>query len=92
MESMVNWAAFTPGQTKRVTLTGGLGIDVICGLDGMWRLQIWREGTSSSDKEWETVLKAWPGEPPSPGAVRRFVHKGRQYMQGEWTTDGGDGE
>lgn len=84
---MAGWAAFRPGDVKRAKLAGGLGIDVIWGIDGMWRLQIWREGVQPSFKEWETVLKAWPEPLPAPAAeipYKRFAHDKRQYMRGEW--------
>jgi hypothetical protein len=85
---LVGWAAWKPGDVKRAMLSGGLGIDVICGIDGMWRLQIWRQGVQPSLKEWETVLKAWP-EPAPAVEYKRFDHNGKQYMRGEWkVTDG----
>ncbi len=80
---LAGWASFKPGDVRRAVLSGGLGIDVICGIDGMWRLQIWREGTQPSLKEWETVLKSWP-EPLPEVAYKRFTHNNRQYLRGEW--------
>jgi hypothetical protein len=80
---LAGWAAFKPGDVKRAKLSGGLGIDVICGIDGMWRLQIWREGAQPSLKEWETVLKSWP-EPLPEVTYKRFTHNNRQYLRGEW--------
>ncbi len=83
LADMAGWAALQPGTVKRAKLTGGLGIDIIWGIDGMWRLQIWREGSEPSLKEWETVLKSWP-EPAPEVAYKRFAHPKRSYMQGEW--------
>ena len=80
---LAGWAAFKPGDVQRAKLSGGLGIDVIYGIDGMWRLQIWREKIEPSLKEWETVLKAWP-EPVPEITYKRFTHNNRQYMRGEW--------
>lgn len=81
---LAGWASYQRGEVKRAVLSGGLGIDVICGVDGMWRLQIWRERVEPSLKEWQIVLKSWPtplGEIP----CKRFVHKDRQYLRGEWS-------
>jgi hypothetical protein len=83
MVDLNGWAAFKPGDVKRAMLSGGLGIDVICGIDGMWRLQIWREGSQPSLKEWETVMKSWPEALPEV-PYKRFTHNNRQYMRGEW--------
>jgi len=80
---LAGWASFKPGDVRRAMFSGGLGIDVICGIDGMWRLQIWRKGAQPSLKEWETVLKAWPTPLPEV-SNKRFEHNGRQYMRGEW--------
>ena len=80
---LAGWAAFKPGDVKRAKLSGGMGLDVICGIDGMWRLQIWREGAQPSLKEWETVLKSWP-EPLPEVPYKRFTHNNRQYLRGEW--------
>jgi hypothetical protein len=80
---LAGWASYQRGEAKRLVLSGGLGIDVICGLDGMWRLQIWREDSPPSLKEWETVLKSWPTELENV-QYTRFIHKDRQYMRGEW--------
>lgn len=80
---LVGWATFKPGDVRRAKLTGGLGIDVICGIDGMWRLQIWREGAQPSLREWETMLKSWP-EPLPEVTYKRFANNQRQYMRGEW--------
>jgi len=80
---LAGWASFKPGDVRRAKLSGGLGIDVICGIDGTWRLQIWREGIEPSAKEWETVLKSWPSrlsEVPN----KRFTHDQRKYIRGEW--------
>jgi hypothetical protein len=80
---LAGWASYQRGKARRAVLSGGLGIDVICGLDGMWRLQIWREDSPPSLKEWETVLKSWPTELENI-QYTRFIHKDRQYMRGEW--------
>ena len=80
---LVGWAAWKPGDVKRAKLSRGLGIDVICGIDGMWRLQIWREGDQPSPQEWKTVLKSWP-EPLPEFEYKRFTHNNRQYLRGEW--------
>lgn len=83
---LAGWAAYQRGAVKRAVLSGGLGIDVICGVDGMWRLQIWREGMPASLKEWETVVKSWP-TPLENLDYRRFTHNDRQYMRGEWKVE-----
>ena len=83
LTDLVGWAAWKPGDVKRAKLSGGMGIDVICGIDGMWRLQIWREGVQPSLIEWETTLKSWP-EPLPAVEYKRFTHNNRQYLRGEW--------
>jgi hypothetical protein len=80
---LAGWASFKPGDVRRAKLSGGLGIDVICGIDGMWRLQIWREGIEPSIKEWQTVLKSWPST-LSEVPYKRFTHDQRKYIRGEW--------
>jgi len=80
---LAGWASFKPGDVRRAVLSGGLGIDVIEGIDGMWRLQIWREGIEPSLKEWETVLKSWPTQLPEV-PYKRFTHNQRKYIRGEW--------
>jgi hypothetical protein len=80
---LAGWASFKPGDVRRAVLSGGLGIDVICGIDGMWRLQIWRQGSEPSAREWETVLKSWPTPLPEV-TYKRFANNQRQYMRGEW--------
>jgi len=80
---LAGWASFKPGDVRRAKLSGGLGIDVICGIDGTWRLQIWREGIEPSLKEWETVLKSWPTHLPDV-PNKRFTHDQRKYVRGEW--------
>lgn len=74
------------GQVQRMELSGGLGIDLIHGIDGKLRLQIWRMGKYPAAKEWETVLAAWP-EAPKGLVYRQFTHWGRWYLWGEWTDE-----
>lgn len=83
---LAGWASYQRGEVKRAVLSGGLGIDVICGVDGMWRLQIWRERVEPSLKEWQIVLKSWP-TPLENLDYRRFTHNDRQYMRGEWKVE-----
>ena len=80
---LAGWASFRPGDIRRAVLSGGLGIDVMCGIDGMWRLQIWREGVEPSLKEWQTVLKSWPSRIPEV-TYKHFNHNNRWYLRGEW--------
>jgi len=83
LADLAGWAAWKPGDVRRAMLSGGLGIDVICGIDGTWRLQIWREKLEPSLQEWKTVLKSWP-KPLPEITYKRFTYNNRQYMRGEW--------
>jgi hypothetical protein len=73
-----NW-----GQVQRMTLSGGLGIDLMCGIDGKRRLQIWRVGVYPAAKEWEIVVGCCPGAPKKM-EYEQFMSKGRGYLRGEW--------
>ena len=71
-----------PGAVARLTLGGGMNIDMVF-WDGMFRLQVSRDGKSPSDTEWKTTLKnlayALEGEPDE-----RFEVKGRCYLRSAW--------
>lgn len=88
MVEMVRRSEQSWGQVQRMKLSGGLGIDVICGI-GKRRLQIWRVGKYPSKKEWETVLAAWVGastrsQAPKVVEFKQFTNQGRWYLRGEW--------
>lgn len=77
-------AQAAPGQPQRASLPGGMGLDLIAGLDGMFRLQIWRAGAKPpSDIEWRTTLAHLPLALPyqNPDA---FTSKGRRYLRTAW--------
>jgi hypothetical protein len=74
------------GEAQRVTLHGGLGLDVL--LDGeTWRVQVWREGAEPSVEDWNQVVVCWTGESAQGVAVvgRRLKVGRRGYLGGEWT-------
>ena len=80
LAEMFNRSYKRQGHPERVILRGRLGVDVIHGLDGVLRMQIWRKGMSPSDKEWETVLKHLPFE-AGVTEPERFEHKGAFYLR-----------
>lgn len=78
---MIHQATKTAGLAVRRSLGGGLRIDVIID-EGQARVQISRALVYPSDREWETVLRAWPYQVPQV-QPRRFSYLGRYYMAAE---------
>lgn len=76
-------ASSVPGVPQRASLPGGMNIDLIMGIDGMFRLQIWRKGQSPSLVEWRTTLANLPyqlsGDPQE-----QFPAKGNHYLRSAW--------
>jgi hypothetical protein len=84
LESMLQTANANPGQVQRKVLGSGLGIDLIIALDGMLRLQLWRDKDKSpSDTEWHTTLKYFPIT-LTDRDPERFTAKGRGYLRAAW--------
>ena len=85
LRGMLSKAQETPGEPVRRVLGHGMGVDLIIGLDGMTRVQIWRERVYPSDIEWKTTLKNWPY---AVEAVKpeKFNHMGKFYLRAGWTT------
>jgi len=84
LESMLNAANTHPGQVQRKSLASGLSIDLIAGLDGMLRIQLYREkGVYPSSTEWATTMKYFPIhlEERTP---ERFIAKGCGYLRAAW--------
>jgi len=84
-------AMAAPGQVQRVTLPGGMGVNMIVGLDGKTRLQIWREGKYPSEIEWKTTLRHMPYLVEAE-IKKRSMHQGKYYFQSEWETPVGETE
>lgn len=71
------------GKPQRIeNLGGGLGIDLIVGLDGAVRMQIYRNRTEPGQNEWNTVIKYFPF-PVLVEKMTRFSVKGKFYIQAE---------
>lgn len=85
LEQLLRAAMAATGQVQRVTLPGGMGVDMIVGLDGKTRLQIWREGKYPSEIEWRTTLRHWPYQVEAE-IKKRFTHQEKYYFQSEWET------
>jgi hypothetical protein len=87
MRTLAGRAELERGQVQRMELSGGLGIDMMCGIDGKRRLQIWREGVSPAAREWGIVVGVCPGAPKRV-EYTQFTSKGRWYLRGEWKETG----
>jgi hypothetical protein len=83
MKGVTGRAQANPGKVQRARLSGGLGIDVIYGIDGECRMQIWREGKEPAMKEWWIVLAAWEGA-PADVKPEKFSHLGKGFLRGGW--------
>jgi hypothetical protein len=84
LESMLSAAQSHPGQVQRKSLASGLSIDLIAGLDGMLRIQLFRpKSTYPSAVEWATTMKYFPIhlEERDP---ERFIAKGSGYLRAAW--------
>lgn len=84
LESMLDMGRKHPGTAQRRILGSGLGIDLIIGVDGVLRLQLYREhGVMPSITEWNTTMKNFPVhlEERNP---ERFTTNGRGYMRAAW--------
>lgn len=68
-----------------------MGVDVLVGLDGAIRLQIYRHGVQPSESEWNTILKYFPVG----GTVeskKTFLVGGKWwYTQGKLVVESGEG-
>lgn len=84
LEEQYTKAREQTGQPQRYMLPGGMGVDMIFGLDNMFRLQIWRVGDKApSDVEWRTTLSHMP-IPLAGDPQERFVTKGKSYLRSAW--------
>lgn len=72
-----------PGVAQKTVLPGGMGIDLIMGSDGMFRLQIWRRGQPPSLVEWRTTLANLPYE-LSGDPQEQFAAIGNHYLRSAW--------
>ena len=71
------------GVPQKTVLPGGMGIDLIMGSDGMFRLQIWRKGQPPSLVEWRTTLANLPYE-LSGDPQEQFTARGNHYLRSAW--------
>ena len=83
LAGMTGRALASPGNVQRTRLGGGLGIDLIYGIDGQYRMQIWRMSKEPSPNEWKTVLAACSNAPANV-EPEKFSHLGRMYLRGSW--------
>lgn len=85
LESMLNAAQATPGTVQRKRLASGLNIDLIAGLDGMLRIQLYRDrGIYPSAVEWRTTIETYFPIPLEKRDPERFTANGRGYLRGAW--------
>jgi hypothetical protein len=83
LSNLFTRATQNQGKPQRIeNLGGGLGIDLIVGLDGVVRMQIYRSRTEPGQNEWDTVIKYFPF-PALAQNVKRFSTKGKFYIQAE---------
>jgi hypothetical protein len=84
LESMLAAARANPGQVQRRALASGLSIDLIAGLDGMLRIQLYRDrNIYPSDTEWRTTMRYFP-LPLEERSPERFTANGRGYLRAAW--------
>lgn len=84
IDQMVKDAEAHPGKPYRRPLARGLRVDVLV-KDGEMHLQISRDNTWPSQKEWQTVTGLWPSPVPSLAPSRAFF-EGRYYLRAKWAT------
>ena len=91
IQQLVKRAQEKQGQVQRTRLSGGLGIDLIYGIDGQCQLQLWREGDKGpSWAEWKILLAAWDGA-PADVKPEELSYKGKKYLRGSWAAEQGNG-
>lgn len=84
LESMLIAANAHIGQVQRKNLASGLNIELIVGLDGMLRIQLYRDkGKYPSDTEWKTTMKYLPIQLEERNP-ERFTANGRGYLRAAW--------
>jgi len=85
LEKMLDAARAHPGQVQRKSLASGLSIDLIAGLDGMLRIQLYREkGVYPSDTEWRTTVETYFPVKLEERTPERFIAKGFGYLRAAW--------
>lgn len=85
LENMLNAAKANQGMVQRRVLASGLNIGLIVGLDGMLRIQLYREkGKYPSDIEWRTTICDYFPIQLAERDPERFTAKGRGYLRAEW--------
>jgi hypothetical protein len=85
LESMLNAAQAKPGEVQRRSLASGLNIDLIAGLDGMLRIQLYRDKSKyPSDVEWRTTVQTYFPIHLDERDPERFTANGRGYLRAAW--------
>jgi hypothetical protein len=85
LEKMFDAARATPGAVQRKTLASGLSIEMIAGLDGMFRIQLYREkGVYPSATEWKTTVETYFPVKLEERNPERFPVNGRGYLRAAW--------
>jgi len=84
LDQLVKRAEEHPGQAQRQPLAHGLRVDVMV-KDGQTYLQISRDSTWPSAREWGTVTRDFPS--PVPNVAAKRIHDGhRYYLKAQWAT------
>src|SRR3990167_1090176 len=84
LDQLVKRAEEHPGQAQRQPLFRGLRVDVMV-KDGETYLQISRDATWPSAREWGTVTRDFPS--PVPNVAAKRIHDGhRYYLKTQWAT------
>jgi hypothetical protein len=85
LESMLAAARANPGQVQRRALASGLSIDLIVGLDGVFRMQLYRDrNVYPSAVEWRTTVETYFPIPLEKRDPERFTANGHGYLRGAW--------
>jgi len=93
IEGLLRAASARPGNVERMTLSGGLRIDVMIGVDGQTRLMLARRGVLPSGEEWSTVLAYWPYDVSLNVEPEKFEFKQWRCLRAAWQTpDNGENE
>ena len=89
LESMLNAAKSNPGVVQRKSLASGLSIDLIAGLDGMLRIQLYRDrNIYPSDTEWRTTVETYFPVQLEERNPEKFLANGRGYLRAAWEMPG----
>ena len=83
LDQLVRQAEARPGEAKRQALARGLRVDVMV-KDGTMHVQISRDNTWPSYREWQTVANNFPSPVPATIAPMRIYDQKRYYLKAHW--------